>query len=393
MNPHFRFPEYLLPDILDNLKFNFRTFQAIRSVSKTWRDNSDRVRFRNIVLKERRNIDAFIDWIATPATDNDNQPTQKPKTPVLASVIAPKCRDVLRHIHYVEIQLKRVKRKVQYRIKIKEALLLVPNLKGAVYGDRFDHRDWMLLNEVLMEKKEKITHFDISYQTTDSDKHVEVNRHAMPLLKSNSLQNLRVLNLDFGSSLAGFRDARSPQADFALSVLKHLAKVDIMAVFIRRKCHSSSSLTDLLSCIPESLKLLKLDIKATYALNCASPQSNVFQQCRLYNVLGLHVIFESEINRDEVFSTENARDIVLQMQQILSWIFPNLDELKVNLNHGIFRDSHVSAVFRKNETPNFSTRLLRRLLGLPLLDGIAVGSTLTIYTSFEVIYAIYTFKI
>ncbi|KAJ3327596.1 hypothetical protein HDU76_011473 [Blyttiomyces sp. JEL0837] len=73
-NPLFNFPEYLLPDILDILrqpsKVNSKTLQTMRSVSKTWRDYTDRVFFRKSVLKAT-NIDAFIDLIATPPSDND----------------------------------------------------------------------------------------------------------------------------------------------------------------------------------------------------------------------------------------------------------------------------------------------------------------------------------
>ncbi|KAJ3331130.1 hypothetical protein HDU76_003995 [Blyttiomyces sp. JEL0837] len=323
-NPLFNFPEYLLPDILDNLrqtsKVNFQTLQTLRSVSTTWRDYTDRVFFRKIVLTAG-NFDAFIDWITAPATDNDKTKGPSVQTPV----IVPKCRDILRFVSYVKILIKRVANKEQYRVKIKEALMSLPNLRGAVYGDRFDHQNWMILHEALIDVKEQLTHLDISCRTfsfhTPNVKEVEeVNRHSMRFFKNSLFPNLRVVNLDFGYSRCD---------DFNFGVLKYLVKVDIMAVCIRHWSHPAPSLVDLLRLLPKSLRWLKLAIPAIYAVNCAS--SNTFHRCQLRDVVKLHVIFTG--GYDAQHGVADPPDIVLQMQRVLSWVFPNVNELKMSLGN------------------------------------------------------------
>ncbi|KAJ3327597.1 hypothetical protein HDU76_011474 [Blyttiomyces sp. JEL0837] len=184
----------------------------MRSVSKTWRDYTDRVFFRKIVLTGT-NIDAFIDWISTTATDiseTKKQTKRKSQPAVQESLATPECRDVLRFINYVEILMEGVERKVQYRIKIKEALKGLPKLKGAIYERR------------------------------------EVLRLTTGFYANDSLLNLRVLSLNFMYS-----------DEFEFELLKHLVKVDTMA--INALTDPSFSLVDKLCILPKSLRLLKLD--------------------------------------------------------------------------------------------------------------------------------------
>ncbi|KAJ3296399.1 hypothetical protein HDU76_006730, partial [Blyttiomyces sp. JEL0837] len=125
----------------------------------------------------------------------------------------------------------------------------------ALYRDRFTHHDWMFLNEVLIEKKEQITHFEMPWISglIAVKERQEALRLTTGFLGNGSLLNLRLLSLQTFS--------RSAKFDFKL--LKHLIKVDTMAIDIR-ETDSSLSFVDMLCVLPTSVRLLKLGTGSSY---------------------------------------------------------------------------------------------------------------------------------
>ncbi|KAJ3289075.1 hypothetical protein HDU76_007585 [Blyttiomyces sp. JEL0837] len=268
-NPIFTFPDYLLREILNILKLDMKSLQQMRSVSKTWRDFTDRVYFRKVKITDQT-IDSFIDWKSTP--------TSKP-----ASNATENCN------------------------KETDTNSLIPTTSSSTSAT------------------------------------------------AKSLK-LKVLVIDFP-----IHDL----TDFDFGLLKNLVHVEVMAVNGSKIQLSSFSLIDLFGSLPISLKILKLRVSprslVSRDVDADSETTNLNQ---LQHLRTLQILFRSGTN-DVIPSFNN--DQTEHLQQLFSWVFPNLETFKLQMTRNEFVDG--VAVFQ-NPNATCST-FLNVIIGT--LELVAIG--------------------
>ncbi|KAJ3296562.1 hypothetical protein HDU76_006709 [Blyttiomyces sp. JEL0837] len=318
------FPHYLLPNILQLLKNNNETLKCMRSVSKTWRDFTDRVYFRNAILTYN-NLDSFIEWIST-----------TPTSPI------PKCRDILFFIKYIELREFYSSEDDSEAVKIKTALMVLPNLKGVFYPDYFSRlpSGRMMVNQVLLEKSQQVTHFAFYCGESVEERQQVVDLTTRFFQSVATLSNnLKVVNLDFGTF----------DFIFNFGVITNLITVDTISINGPLAKTDSWHLLDVLSSLPASLNLLKLFISPKDLINSTNATLDTSQPSRLQHLAKLQIIFGIDFDIADFLDNDNIVDFS-ETQKLLCWLFPNMTELKLGLSN--YASSNDTAVFQNNDIIN-----------------------------------------
>ncbi|KAJ3331878.1 hypothetical protein HDU76_001966 [Blyttiomyces sp. JEL0837] len=340
--PLFSFPHYLLPYILDSLKEDVNTLKELRLVSTTWQHFSDRVFLPKIRITTD-NINEFVRWARATTLGsggNNNEKQQEQQTPTNRSPVpTPSCKTFLQSVHYVEFYY-RDDDDGDYTDKLKEALRAIPNLKCILgnFGHRASQSERMVIYNALLERKQSVTHLDITYPYEYDENVIDVARKFLSAPEngtSSSLSNLRFLNLDFGDYEFG---------NFEFGWLKNLVNVDTMFIKSTREYRGQTcSLIKILDSLPQSLRRLKLDIPRNYTF-----QSTTFQLInpqginQLNNLQVLEVMFNGHISSSQISNSGYTEKVTI-IKQIFSWLMPNLEVFKLRK----------VVVLHKNEIPGF----------------------------------------
>ncbi|KAJ3331883.1 hypothetical protein HDU76_001971 [Blyttiomyces sp. JEL0837] len=300
----FTVPNYLLPNILDFLKEDVDTLKVMRSVSQTWRDFTDHIFFRKIIVLNYRNIDSFLELINPEPKPIDNgnvdESTNKQINRSNTPLVSLKSQH-LQFVHYVEVALPYfhgATERINYHNKILAALKSLPNVKGIMYYDVSSKSPNSQLQTVDMVKR---------------------------FFEDGRLSNLRVLNLNFWNSV--FEDLNFRDFDFGW--LKELSVVHTIAIDCFNVTRHTYSLMALLGSLPKSLRRLKLCIHRNYAIESTNSLTNHGNLYQMNNLQILEVIFVGAIKPGH-FDKDNTSNVVANIQETFAWLMPNLEELKLN---------------------------------------------------------------
>ncbi|KAJ3329615.1 hypothetical protein HDU76_007542 [Blyttiomyces sp. JEL0837] len=312
----FSFPDYLLPNILCFLEPGIdNTLNQMRLVSKTWRDFIDHVFFRKIIVLRCDNIDLFLDWIAMPssaAVGDNSEPITNPRNAVSTPTLTPKCRNVLQYIDYVEIHYPSWS---EYNFEFDDnkfitALKAIPNLKGIMYGSEYNMSSSQLMKvyHQLLERKSTVTHLEVTCAFLDI-----ADVPTTYLFGNGTWSNLRFLKLNLS------------EHEFDLGLLKNLVAIDTMVV---ESASISLHMVDMMGMLPKTLRRLKLWVSRMYAFQCTTfqPQHNNSHQMTNLNILEVgffHML-------DDTVAESVTIETITKIQQLFSWLTPNLKELKLN---------------------------------------------------------------
>ncbi|KAJ3331876.1 hypothetical protein HDU76_001964, partial [Blyttiomyces sp. JEL0837] len=351
-------PRNILQRIVVHIK-DTKTQIIMRQLSTNWRDVIDTTMFRHVSLSPKT-IDTILNWgtaaaacsTITPSlqhSDSIDDQNMAPTPTEFGSTHGPnKGRSgILQNIHYVNDQFKDTT--ADERVKIYNALASMPNLKGVFHhqsshldrrssNPRYAYKHQMTVYKALLEKKENITHLNISYALTSG---VDlITNFSKKFLEHGSSLNLCVLNLTF--RMTGFDG-------FDFGLLKNLVHVHTMsidALGIENPSNPSTSFIEMLSSLPKLLQRLKVMAGPHYVLNCAGNfplHTNNLPQLTSLKIF--HFINSGNISLNNPNALLNIlSERVTTIKDSLSWIMPNVTELKVRYGNEV-------QIFKKKDEP------------------------------------------